>query len=150
MTDLKNLDTRPEASALLTTIKDKLSDIEELRCLCDTTGTDGIYRFYHSSFKVYHYLQPLTEKVVAFLRSIDPKSEKRLDTNFELIVAQGTGHTFHLSHNENWPQHTRPIVEAYLHCEYFLRQLVQSASLEYPPNRLPECWAAVLTLFNIR
>lgn len=147
---MKDIDERPPVIALLSSIKQRTPEILELLRQCEDTGTDGIYRFYHGSFKVYWRLQPLTEKITAFFRSIDPKEKKGLDENFELIVTDGTGRTFELSHNNDWPRHTRPIVEAYLHCEYFLRQLVQSSSLEYPPVLLPESWAAILTLFNLR
>ena len=143
-------DERPASTTLLNNIKARLAELKELQRQCDDTGTDGVYRFYHGSFKVYGRLQPLTTKITEMFRSLDPKEEKSLDNFFERIVADGTGHTFELSHNQDWPGHTRPIVEAYFHCEYFLRQLVTSAALEYPPNLLPESWAAVLTLFNLR
>ena len=146
----RDIDDRPLVVQLMNSIKSEVATLIELQRQCDDSGTDGVYRFYHGSFKVYGRLQPLTEKLVSLFRSLDPKTNKELDSFFESIVKDGTGHVFNLSHNEDWATHTRPIVEAYFHARYFLDQLLEATKLEHPPCLLPEGWAAVLTLFCLR
>jgi hypothetical protein len=143
-------DDRPEVIQLLNNIKSNLVRLRELQLRCDDDGADGVYRFYHASFKVYNRLQPLTENLVSLFRDLDPKDDKGLDDFFGLIVKDGTNRVFQRPHNEDWPSHTRPIVEAYFHARYFLDQLILASDLEYPPCLLPEGWAAVLTLFCLR
>jgi hypothetical protein len=48
---------------LLCNIKEKLPQLEELLTQVENHWgmEDGVYRFYHQSFKVYYRLQPLTE-----------------------------------------------------------------------------------------
>src|SRR5437879_10974083 len=105
---------------LLKTIKERLPELEKLLAEAeDHWGMeDGVYRFYHQSFKVY-YLQSLTETICAALRNL--LSDRPLNEWFREIGAQGTGKTSDVSHNENWLQHTRPIVEAFFHAHYFLK-----------------------------
>jgi hypothetical protein len=145
-----NIDKRPEPNLLLANIKANLPTLHELQTYCRNTGDDGIYRFYHGSFKVYWRLQPLTLHLVEMFRKLSPHEIKTLDELFEEIISAGTGQTFDLSHNENWSVHTRPIVEAFMHASWFLDQLVIASDLECPPALLPEGWAAVLHLYNLR
>jgi len=148
--DHPNLDPRPEANKLLTNIKSHRLELQALQDRCRDTGDDGIYRFYHTSFKVYWRLQPLTLKLVEQFRTLSPSEDKTLNNLFEEIIANGTGHNFKLSHNKAWAAHTRPIVEAFMHARWFLDQLVIACNLEYPPALLPEGWAAILYLYNLR
>lgn len=70
---------------------------------------------------------------------------------FSEIVAEGTGHEFETSHNQDWLRHTRPIVEAFCHAHYFLKMTVKyGKELESAPDCLPSGWAAVLYLFDLR
>ena len=117
------------------------------------TYEDGIYRFYHHSFKVYGRLQGVTEEIVETLRSLVPP-EATLNKLFLEIFTEGTGKTFSLDHNAEWSKHTRPIVEAFLHAKFFLEMAVKYGEelkdREEPPSMLPSGWAALLHLFRIR
>jgi hypothetical protein len=148
--DLSNIDPRPEPNRLFANLKTHQLELLALQESCRDTGDDGIYRFYHTSFKVYWRLQPLTLKIIEQLRALSPREDKTLNDLFEQIIASGTGHTFDLSHNQAWAAHTRPIVEAFMHARWFLDQLIIACDLEYPPSLLPEGWAAVLHLYNLR
>jgi hypothetical protein len=109
---------------------------------------DGIYRFYHQSFKVY-YLQALTEAICTALASLLP--DRPLNVWFSQTVAEGTGKQFDPSHNDDWLRHTRPIVEAFFHAHYFLRMACKyGRELDEPPSAMPSGWAAVLYLFGLR
>ena len=135
---------------LLRAIKERLPQLEELLVgVEDHWGMeDGIYRFYHMSFKVYR-LQHLTEQVCKSLRELLP--DRPFNKWFSEIIAQGTGHQFEMEHNENWLRHTRSIVEASFHAHYFLKMVCKyGKELETSPNSLPSGWAAVLYLFDLR
>ena len=73
------------------------------------------------------------------------------DPWFEAIVAEGTGIEFDAAHNAEWPRHTRPQVEAFLHARYFVEMMVKyGRELDAAPTLLPSGWAAVLSLFGLR
>ncbi len=109
---------------------------------------DGIYRFYHQSFKVFH-LQAATETLVSTLESLLP--EKPLNEWFLAIVKEGTGKRFEMEMNQNWLQETRPIVEAFFHAKYFLEMICRYADeVKTPPQYLPSGWASVLYLYGLR
>ena len=57
---------------------------------------------------------------------------------------------FDFSHNQNWEQHTRPLLEAFFHSKFMIEMAVRYADLEKPPQALPSGWAALLYLFNLR
>jgi hypothetical protein len=110
---------------------------------------DGVYRFYHQSFKVYGCLQGMTAHIHNTLQSLLPG--RPLHPWFLRIVGEGTGKVFDLSHNRDWLRHTRPIIEAFFHAWYFLRMVCQYADkFDAPPQMLPSGWAAVLALYNLR
>lgn len=135
---------------LLQNIKAQLPRLEELLAKVeDHWGMeDGIYRFYHQSFKVY-YLQGLTEEIYETLAALLPDGP--MNPWFLEIVKQGTGHEFDASSNEDWTRHTRPIVEAAFHAHYFLKMVCKyGKELETPPNAMPSGWALILYLFNLR
>ena len=135
---------------LLRNIKERLPQLNELLVgVEDHWGMeDGIYRFYHMSFKVYR-LQHLTEQVCKSLRELLP--DRPFNKWFSEIIAQGTGHQFEMENNENWLRHTRSIVEASFHAHYFLKMVCKyGKELETSPNSLPSGWAAVLYLFDLR
>jgi hypothetical protein len=109
---------------------------------------DGIYRFYHKSFKVYR-LQKVTNEIVEALQAIMP--DRPLHEWFLEIVKEGTGKEFDLSHNTKWLEMTRPIVEAFFHAKYFLEMAVKYAKeLREPPSPLPSGWATFLYLYDLR
>lgn len=135
---------------LLHTIKSRLPDLERVEELFGFEREDGIYRFYHQSFKVYG-LQNCTLAAVEIFQSIAEATENRLCDWFEQIVADGTGKTFEPEHNRNWAEHTRPIVEAFHHASYFLEMMIKYGhEMESPPQMLPFGWAAILELYNQR
>jgi len=147
----ENVDKRPGVSQLLASIKAALPDLEELAKSCEHTDEDGIYRFYHESFKVYAGLQSSTREIADKLRALAPDPAKPLDSYFEEIVAEGTGKTWKHSHNGAWTKHTRPLVEAYFHARWFLDMAIAFGhEYERPPALMDSGWAAVLSLYGLR
>src|SRR5258708_3678100 len=97
---------------------------------------DGIYRFYHESFKVF-MLQDYTQQTVAALAGIAPESRPFCDF-FAEIIAAGTGREFKMEDNQRWVERTTPIVQAFLHAKYFLEMAVKyAAQLDEPPQIMP-------------
>lgn len=136
---------------LLANLKVALPELEKLLAeVEDHWGIeDGVYRFYHQSFKVYGDLQPLTLRMVAGLQALLP--DRPMNDWFRQIVAEGTGKTFEPSHNEDWLRHSRPIAEACFHAHYFLRMACKyGRELDAVPNPMPSGWAALLYLFDLR
>jgi len=144
-------DTRPEVLALVKNLKAALPDLEKL--LEEVNGhwcyEDGVYRFYHQSFKVW-YLQESVKGIVARLQALAP--DKPLNSWFMKIVADGTAKQFEMSDNQRWLEAARPIVEAFLHTKYFLEMAVKYGKelSDTPPSCLPSGWAAFLYLYNMR
>ena len=138
-----------EFDLLLKSVKTHSPQLKELLAkMSDQWGyEDYIYRFYHQSFKVYG-LQNRTLEIVSALRELAP--HLKLNDWFEQIIAEGTGRTFDVSHNEDWLKHTRPIVEAFFHARFMLEMAVRYADLPEPPRPLPSGWAALLYLYNLR
>lgn len=108
-------DRKLKEAALLLAIKRDLPALLEL--LDEVSGhweyEDGLYRFYHQSFKVYA-LQSTTLRVVDALRALLP--DATLDKWFSQIVAEGTGKTFDYEHNQRLLAETRPIVDVTVIC----------------------------------
>jgi hypothetical protein len=135
---------------LLDAIQTALPQLENLLTPFQALYEDGIYRFYHHSFKVYH-LQELTSRAVEVFKDISKVTDSKLCEWFEQIVAAGTGRVWESDHNQDWIRHTRPIVEAFLHTKYFLEMMTKyGRSIDTPPNILPTGWAAILELYGQR
>jgi len=138
---------------LLKNIKENLPDIKKL--LCEVNGhwgcEDGVYRFYHYSFKVY-FIQDYTKAIVKLLSKISPNKNKNKFCNlFEEIIKDGIGKKWELKHNEEWSKNTRPILEAFFHARYFLEMAENYGDiLEKAPELLPSGWASLLSLYNLR
>ena len=65
--------------------------------------------------------------------------EQKLTAYFMTIIHDGTGNTFNSKSNQHWMQETRPIVEAFLHAEYFLKMAVKyGKGLDLVVNTNPE------------
>lgn len=148
--DANGFDDRPEISAIFKALKNKLPELKKL--LEENSNhwgcEDGIYRFYHHSFKVYR-LQGSTLKIVEVLQALSPG--RPLNETFLAIVKDGTEKAWSQETNEKWDAEARPILEAFFHAKYFLEMAVKyGEQLEFPPNRLPSGWAAVLYLYNLR
>jgi hypothetical protein len=138
------------ANQLLSNIKQQLPKLEELLAQVESHWgiEDGFYRFYHQSFKVYP-VQQATEEICDALQNLLPG--RSMNQWFGKIVADGTGGKFEISHNQDWLQHTRPILEAFFHAHFFLKMAVKyGRELQSAPDSLPSGWAAVLYLFNLR
>jgi hypothetical protein len=126
----------------------------ELRKLLEETSghwfyEDGVYRFYHQSFKVF-FLQESTQSVVAALERIAPEG-RGLCSFFREVVRAGTGREFHAEDNEHWIESTAPVVQAFLHARYFLEMAVKYAQqFTEPPQPMPSGYAALLCLYDIR
>jgi len=138
------------ANQLLSNIRQQLPNLEELLAQVESHWgiEDGFYRFYHQSFKVYP-VQQATEEICDALQNLLPGCS--MNQWFDKIVADGTGGKFEISHNQDWLQHTRPILEAFFHAHFFLKMAVKyGRELQSAPDSLPSGWAAVLYLFNLR
>jgi hypothetical protein len=137
-------------SELLSRIKAALPSLEEL---LDEASShwgyeDGVYRFYHQSYKVYG-LQGLTERLVEALRGLAPGSE--LAEAFERFVSRGTGRVFTMEVNSRWLEETAPIVEAFFHARFFVEMACRyGRELEEAPSLLPSGWACLLELYRMR
>jgi hypothetical protein len=126
---------------------------------------DGIYRYYHQSFKVYR-LQGYTNEVVAQMRLVHPlnreswqeygglkkdRKQHEFAPMFERIVAAGTGIEFEMDHNSIWEETTLPIVTAFMHAHHVLAMMVKyGEELDEAPQMLPSGWATVLYMYGLR
>ena len=114
---------------------------------------DGVYRFYHRSFKVANLLA-MANEVYALLRGLCPAG-CRLNPWFVEIAEDAerkwTTASDLKTRNAHWTRHARAVVEFAFHCNYFLGRLVQYESLEFASLRLlPSGVAAILELYGIR
>jgi len=137
--------------ALLARIKQRLPELEELLAeIEDLWGEeDGVYRFYHQSFKVFD-LQEFVKRVFKLIEEIGGADDPPCEWYYQ-IVKEGTEHNFNETTNAEWLRQTRPILEAFWHTKYFLSMMVKYAkTLESAPRALPSGWAAVLCLFELR
>lgn len=140
-----------QAVLLLKNIKERLPELEKLLAASEDHWAleDGVYRFYHQSFKVYNRLQPHIIEITDALQQLLPG--QKLNNWFAEIVTAGTREEFTSEHNRNWTQHTRPIVEAFFHAHFMLKMVCKyGRELTESPQMLPSGWAAVLYLFNLR
>jgi hypothetical protein len=136
--------------AILAAVKARLPQLERLLEAMNGDYEDGLYRFYHQSFKVYS-LQGHTTNAAVLIRAIAGEARRQTDPWFEAIVAEGTGIEFESAHNAEWPRRTRPQVEAFLHARYFVEMMVKyGRELDAAPALLSSGWAAVLSLFGLR
>ena len=123
---------------LVLALRDKMPVLENLfvKVQDNWVHEDGIYRFYHRSFKVYP-LQDATIEIVSVLQSIAP--ERKLTEYFMTIIQEGTGKSFNSKSNQRWLKETRPIVEAFFHARYFLEMAVKyGKELDLVENTNPE------------
>jgi hypothetical protein len=145
--ELEKPDDRKEVRTLFANLKRSRRKLERLLAEWDDSE-DGVYRFYHQSWKVYD-LQESTKRIVAALSRLLPG--RPLNDRFAQIVKEGTGKEFEHDHNERWLEVTRPILEAFFHARYFLEMAVKyAADLEAPPRLMPSGWAALLYLYGLR
>lgn len=144
------MDDTPDVLALHGALKRELPRLRELLAEVNEHWCyeDGIYRFYHQSYKVYGLGQK-TKQIVEALRSLAPENE--LNPCLAEILAQGTDIAFDREHNRRWTEVTRPIVEAFMHAKYFLEMAVKyGTELDAPPRMMPSGWAAFLYFYGLR
>jgi hypothetical protein len=72
------------------------------------------------------------------------------DQAFESIIREGTGKEFQREYNQEWDRHTRPMLEAFAHARFMIEMAVRYADLPEPPQPMPNGWAALLYLFDLR
>jgi len=134
-------------------ILDNFDEIEKLKTKLDSDWglTERFYRMYHQSFKTFR-VQKDTMKCFELFQKI-AGSDFTINKWFCQLVQEGTGHEFDLSHNQNWLEHTRPMMEAALHTKFFLDLLVKHKE-EFEKDEIPSVisfgLATVLYLFNER
>jgi hypothetical protein len=146
---------------LVIALREKMPILEDLytRVQDHWCGEDGIYRFYHGSYKVYR-LQDATEEIVCVMQSIVP--ERKMTEYFMTIIRDGTGKSFNKNSNQHWVKETRPILEAFFHARYFLEMAVKygkelalvknthpKSIEEKLGNTIPSGFAALLALYEM-
>jgi len=114
-------------------------------------GEDGIYRFYHRSFKVF-YLKKVTVSIVTHLRSL---SDRDLNPIFTEIISHGDSKSFNNDTNSNWVENTKPVVDAFLHAKSMLELVVKyGESLKETgaeiPSFIPTGYGTLLHLYGMR
>ena len=136
-------------NALFLRIKARLSDLEAVGWDLEEAEEDGVYRFYHGSFKVFHLQDPV-KAAFTLIKEIGGESDP---PHFEYarIVDAGINHQFSETTNENWEAETKPILEAFWHTKYFVNMMIKYAKeLETVESPLEPGMAAVLYLFELR
>lgn len=151
---------------LLDAIRASLDEIDALVEHLDVLEEMGVYKYYGESFKVFG-LQGLIEDAQALFGALAPPGAAPNDW-FLSICAAGLEHKFSLLDrtfdwrrmNDHWQAWTRPVLEAFWHCSFFLRAMARSGrELEEPPmgwsparpnvRPIPSGWLAVLALYGL-
>jgi hypothetical protein len=134
---------------LLENMKKALPELERLSDeINEWIYEDGIYRYYHHSFKVFN-VQGYTCKIIEILQDLLPK--RKLNSMFIKIITEGTGKKFDISMNANWENETRPILEAFFHALFMLNMAIKyGKELDEVGVFLPSGWAALLYLYDLR
>ena len=141
-------DPRPESQELLKRIKAALPQLEALYEDLDHQYEDRFYRYYHGSYKLYA-LQTTTLKVVEALQALCPG--RPLNDAFSRILSEGTGQSRLEARGGGGDSKERHILEAFFHARAFLEMAIRyGKSLEVAPSWLPQGWASVLYLFDLR
>jgi hypothetical protein len=141
---------------IITQIQEHSKEISEIKevILNRKIGIENmVYRFYHSSFKVYD-VQLVTERIVKLFCDIGKCQLHDLNPFYIEIVSEGIRKKFDSSHNIRWTHETRPLLEAFFHSYYLLEMMAKHGS-EMDPKKEPtaslkEGWASVLYLYKIR
>jgi hypothetical protein len=135
---------------LLDQLNQQIDEIEALVKAFESIEEDGVYRYYHQSTKVYS-LQEAVKRARRLFEELAPDGTQ-LNSWFTTICDDACEHKFTPARsNQQWYQETRPILEGFWHCLYFLRQLARyRREVDQPPQIMPYGWAAVLYLYGIR
>jgi hypothetical protein len=151
---------------LLEAIRASLNQIDALVGQLDALEEGGVYKYYGQSFKVFALQTPI-EQAQALFGTLAPP-EAALNDWFLSICAAALEHKFSLLDrtcdwgrmNDHWQVWTRPILEAFWHCSFFLRAMARyGRELEEPPipwspatpdaSPTPAGWLAVLALYGL-
>jgi hypothetical protein len=136
--------------ALFVRIKARLSDLEAMAEKLEAVEENGVYRFYHGSFKVFNMQEPIKEafKLIEEIGGVDDPPH----LEYALLVKAGTENDFAGDRtNANWDAETKPILEAFWHTKYFIKMMVKyGKKLEKVEPPLDYGMAAVLYLFELR
>jgi hypothetical protein len=136
--------------ALLERIKKHLPELEVLQKQMDEVEEAGVYWYYHSDPHTYG-LQHFTERAASLFRRIASQGDGNLALLFEVIVMEGTHRPPDLVQSRVWIQDAGPVVCAYYHAKYFIKQHIRyGKELEQSPDTLPPGWAALLCLYGLR
>lgn len=77
--------------------------------------------------------QDTTLKFVTALQALMP--DRPLNTWFQQIVTDGTGHVFAIEDNDRWLEIARPVLEARFHSRFMVKMAVVAAQeLDEPPR----------------
>jgi hypothetical protein len=137
-------------NALLLRIKAALPELEDALFELEESEEDGVYRYYHGSYKVFELLQDPVKEAFELIKKIGGEDDPPLD-EYVKIVEAGTAHSFRIETNENWAAETRPILEAFWHTKYFVSNMVKyGKKLEKVEMPLDYGMAAVLYLYELR
>jgi hypothetical protein len=143
-------DNLEKSRQLLNRIKENLSEIENLYRRFAAFEEDYVYRFYHQSFKVFMAQEEIKTALELF-DSLAPEGVSLNDWYWQ-IADKALNKTFDQKRtNAKWTTETRPILEAFWHSQFFLEQMLRyGREIDENPQILPEGWAAVLYLYNLR
>lgn len=135
--------------ALLVALRRDADALLALQARVGKLGDDGVYRFFHQSFKVFH-LHNATQQIVDALQALLP--DVPLNPWLMQVVADGAAPKFAGKEtNANWLRETRPVVEAYLLAKQVLDMVCKFArAYEEPPTMFDGGWGTVLYLFLLR
>lgn len=145
---------RPEAK-LLIALRSRCDRLEEIqRRVEPNVGAleDCLYRFWHQSFKVV-YAKGVTHDIADVLAEAALESGTEIHQWFYEIVGAQAKFSFDFSMNEQWPKHTRPVIDAFLHATWILGAILRTLSR---PQRsvvrgnLSYDWATILCVFRLR
>lgn len=145
---------RPEAK-LLAALRSRCEQLEEIqRRIEPNKGAleDCVYRFWHQSFKV-EYARVITRDITLVLAEAALETGTELNPWYQEIVDAQALFRFDYSMNEDWPKHTRPVIDAFLHTTWLLGAILRT--LSQPPHRvvrgiLSYDWATIQCVFKLR
>ena len=135
---------------LLDAIRHRRAEIEELQRGLEAAEADGVLGYYEPGVEIYQ-LQPAVRAARKFLAALAPAGIE-LNPGFLEVCRGACARRFEWEANPgDWGAETRPILEGFWHCRYFVRMLArfgcepEAASGPMSPGR-----AAVLCLYGLR
>lgn len=111
---------KENADILLKNIKENRDKIKEVHIRLCRFESYAVNRFYFQSVHVMQ-IEEQTEKAVELIKSLLPSGT--LNDWFTQIISEGTRKEFSHDWNDDWPKHTRTIMEAFFHTQHFIRLL---------------------------